>query len=160
MDVRRRYHRNNLVLFGVAVAHALLTWPVEATVALFAGGVAIAFVLEVIAVRLGILEHELRPQLGGVPVTILLAWPAVVYLVYRVALLVAPAGVTAAALTAVLATAVDVLLDPKGVRNGVWRYPEHPLSAPRLRGIPWWNFAGWLVIVFVTSMLPEAVGAL
>jgi putative membrane protein len=100
----------------------------------------------------------LKPQLLGVPVTVVVAWPAIVYLAYRVALLVAPAGLEAAALAAVLATALDVPTDPHGVREGVWRYPESAVSEPRFYGVPWWNFLGWLVIVFATAMLPALVG--
>jgi putative membrane protein len=141
-------------LFLVAIMHALLTWPGGGILALFVGGIVIAFVLEAIAVAAGVLEHELHPRIAGVPVTILLAWPAVVYLAYRVAELVVPAGVEAAALAAVIATATDLLADPNGVSDGVWRYPESRISGPRYRGVPWWNFLGWLVIVFVTAMLP------
>lgn len=158
MDPRRRYQVGNLAIFVVAIAHALLTWPLRETAALFAGGVVIAFVGEVAVVRAELVEHELRPKIAGVPVSILLVWPAVVYAFYRVALLVAPGELHAAAVAAVLATALDVLTDPNGVREGVWRYPEHPLSEPRFRGVPWWNFAGWLVVVFLTAMVAVMVG--
>lgn len=75
------------------------------------------------AVRAGLLQHNLTPRLVGVPVTVLFVWPAVVYVWYRVALLVAPVGVAAAALAAVFATLVDALVDPNGVRDGAWEYP-------------------------------------
>ena len=158
MDALRRYQLTNVGLFLVAITHALLTWRPRATLALFVGGAVIAFVLEVVGVATGLLEHELRPRLVGVPVTILLAWPSVVYLAYRVALLVAPGGVEAAAVAAVVATASDVLTDPNAVREGVWRYPESVISEPRYRGVPWWNFLAWLGIVFVTARLPAVLG--
>lgn len=158
MDPRRRYQLSNLLLFALTIGHALLTWPLRETAALYAGGIMIAFAGEVAVVRGGLLEHELRPQLAGVPVSVLLAWPAVVYVFYRIALLVVPARVQAAAVAAVLATAMDLLADPNGVREGVWRYPERPLSEPRFRGVPWWNFAGWLVVVFLTAIVPVMVG--
>ena len=47
-----------------------------------------------------------------------------------------------------------VTMDPPAVEDGVWSYPEHDLSSPRFRGVPWWNFAGWFVNVFVIAMLP------
>lgn len=153
MDALRRYQLTNVGLFVVALAHALATWPLERTAALFLGGVAVAGVLEVIGVASGLLEHELRPQVLGVPLSVLLVWPAVVYVFYRIAALLAPSGVATAALAAVLATAADVLLDPEGVRNGVWRYPESRLSTPRFRGVPWWNYLAWLVVVFLTATL-------
>jgi putative membrane protein len=31
------------------------------------------------------------------------------------------------------------------------------IRGPRLYGVPWWNAAGWLVVVFVTALLPTAV---
>lgn len=158
MDALRRYQLTNVGLFLVALAHALVTWRSRATVALFVGGALVAFALEVVGVASGLLEHNLRPRVLGVPVTIVLVWPSVVYLAYRVALLVAPAGVEAAAVAAVLATATDVLTDPNGVSEGVWEYPDASVSRPRFRGVPWWNFVGWLVIVFVTAMIPSVVG--
>ena len=154
MDPLQRYQVTNVALFVIAVVHALLTWSLRATAVLFAGGVVIAFAAELVGIRSGLLDHELQPQFAGVPVTILLAWPSVVYICYRVALLVVAGGVRAAAVAAVLATALDVLTDPNGVREGVWRYPEHPVSEPRFRGVPWWNFAAWLVVVFLTALLP------
>jgi uncharacterized membrane protein len=156
MDDLARYRITNVVLFAVALAHAALTWPPRAVVALFVGGAALAGVTEVAVISLGLLEHELEPQVASVPVVVLLAWPAVVYLSLRVALLLAPPGVAAAALAAVLATAADLATDPDGVENGVWRYPEAAVSTPRYRGVPWWNFAGWLVLVFVVSLLGTA----
>lgn len=158
METLRRYQLTNVGLFLVAIVHALVTWPLRATIALFVGGTLIAFVLEAVAITAGILEHDLHPQIAGVPVTVLFAWPSIVYLTYRVALFVAPSGVQAAVLAAVLATVVDVLTDPNGVDDGVWRYPESALSEPRYRGVPWWNFVAWLVIVFLTAMLPSVAG--
>ena len=158
MDDLTRYQAGNVALFLVTVVHATITRPPRAVVALFAGGVAIAAVAELAIVAVGLLEHELEPQAGGVPLSILLAWPAVVYVSLQIALLVVPEGVAAAALAAVLATAADVVTDPDGVANGVWHYPESPVSSPRYRGVPWWNFAGWLAIVFVTASLPLLVG--
>jgi putative membrane protein len=155
----RRYQATNVALFAVALAHALLTWPPRSTVALFAGGVLLALAAELLGVHLGLVEHALRWQLGGVPVSVLLAWPAVVYIASRVALLLAPAGAPAAAVAAVLATAFDVLTDPNGVDEGVWRYPETAVSEPRFRGVPWWNFLAWLLVVFLTALLPTLSGA-
>jgi hypothetical protein len=107
--------------------------------------------------NLAALEAQLFASLAGVPVTVLLVWPAVVYVAYRVAALVVAPGVPAAALAAVLATAGDVFTDPNGVRDGIWRYPESPVSEPRYRGVPWWNFVGWIAIVFLTALFPVVV---
>lgn len=157
MDTHRRFQVANVVLFVATLGHALLTWPPVDTAVLFGGGMVIAFVLEALTVRAGFLDHHLEPQLVGVPVIVLFAWPAVVYLFYRLALLAVPAGVQTAALAAVLATLSDVATDPVGVRDGLWRYPDSQLSNPRFYDVPWWNFTGWFVIVFVTALLPTLV---
>lgn len=157
MDALHRYQYTNVALFAVALPHALLTWPIRETGALFLGGLAIAFAAELAVVHTGLVDHNLEPQIASVPVAVLLAWPSIVYLCYRLALLAVPAGVQAAALAAVIATALDVLTDPNGVSEGVWEYPESPISRPRFRDVPLWNFLGWLAIVFAAAMLPTVV---
>ena len=158
MDAKRQFVVGTLSFSTVALAHALWTWPLRSTLVLFVGGAAIAFVGEVNVIRQGLLRHHVEPQVRGVPLVVLAAWPATVYVFYRAAALVVTAGVQAAALAAVVATLFDVFQDPVGVERGLWTYPAARLSEPRWRGVPWWNFAGWLVIVFVTAMLPALVG--
>ena len=101
---------------------------------------------------------DVYPQVAGIPVHIVFAWPAIVYFTYQIGLVFLPAGAPAAAGAAIIATSWDLLGDPRGVSEGAWTYPEHPLSSPRFRDVPWWNFVGWLVIVFVTAMLPTLFG--
>jgi len=158
MEPTTRFQLTNVVLAVLAVGHALATWPVRATAALFLGGAALAFLAEAAVVRAGLLEHAMAPRVAGVPLAVVAAWPAIVYLCLRLALLVRPPGLAAAGLAAVLATAFDLLTDPTGVDAGVWTYPDHPVSAPRVAGVPWWNFAGWLGLVFVSATLPLAAG--
>jgi len=158
MDDTRRFQLTNVLLAAGAFAHALWTWPIRATVALFVGGAALAFALEAVGVAIGLLRHDARPQVAGVPVTVPLAWPAIVYVASRVALLVAPAGIPAAALAALFATAADAVADPIMVRRGVWAYPDSWISSPRFRGVPWWNFLAWLGVVFATALLPAVAG--
>lgn len=153
MDLQRQYGRPIVALVVVALGHGLLTWPADRALALFVGGAAIAFAAEVVAVQSGLLEHRLEPQVLGVPVLVIAAWPATVYVALRVATLLVPLGVGAAALAAVLATLQDVVLDPRGVEDGAWRYPRVPVSAARYRDVPYWNFGAWLVISFLTALL-------
>jgi hypothetical protein len=157
MDAVRRYTLTNAVLFVVALAHGLLTWPLVDVAALFVGGAAIAFVLEVVGVAWGLFDHEMGPQVLDVPLAVVVAWPAVVYLTYRAALVVLSPGAPAAVAAGVLATALDVTTELDAVEEGVWTYPEHPISGVRWRGIPLWNFVAWFTIVFVTAMLPTWV---
>lgn len=158
MDYRRQFLAGTLLFGLVALGHALVTWPLRSVLVLFVAGAAIAFVGEVLVIRLGLLRHHVGPQVLGVPLVVLLAWPSTVYVFYRAAALVVPAGVEAAALAAVAATLFDVYQDPVGVRRGLWTYPASRVSRPRFRDVPWWNFAGWLWIVFVTSMLTVVFG--
>ena len=158
MDPKRRFVVGTLLFAAVALVHALRTWPLRSTVVLFVGGAAIAFMGELIVIRLGLLRHHVEPRVAGVPLVVLAAWPATVYVFYRAAALVVPAGVAAAALAAVAATVFDVFQDPEGVQRGLWSYPESRMSDPRWRGVPWWNFAGWIVVVFVTAILASAYG--
>ena len=158
VELHRRYVRPILLLGALALGHGLLTWPADRTLALFVGGAAIAFVAEVVGVQLGLIEHRLEPQVLGVPVIVLLGWPATVYVTLRLALVALPLGVGAALLAAVLATLQDVVLDPRGVEDGAWRYPRVPVSVERYRDVPYWNFAAWFVISFVTALLPVVAG--
>lgn len=153
-DVARRYVGGQVALFVLALGHALLTWPPLDVLALFLGGVVVALALEVPAIRAGLLRHNLRPEVVGVPVSVLLAWPAVVYVSVRAAGLIVDGPVATAALAAVVATLFDAVADPPAAAEGAWEYPDTAVSEPRFRGVPWWNFAGWLLVVFLTAMLP------
>ena len=153
MDPKRQFVVGTLLFSAVALGHALVTWPLRSTLVLFVGGAAVALVGEYNVIRTGLLRHHVEPRVAGVPLVVLAAWPATVYVFYRAAALVVSPGVDTAALAAVVATLYDVAVDPRGVREGLWTYPESSLSEPRWRGVPWWNFAGWLVVVFGTSML-------
>lgn len=149
---RERVFVLSVVAIGlVALAHAALTWPPRATVALFAGGAAIAYVAEAVAIRLGWLEHHVGPQVLGVPPYVLLGWTGVTYAAFRAALLAVDPW-PAVALGAALATGYDVLTDHRGVEEGYWTYTDD-LPGPRLRAVPWWNFAGWLAISAATAAL-------
>lgn len=150
-----RYVVSQLLLFAVTFGHALVTWPLPDVLALFVGGAGVAFVVEAPAIRAGLFTHHLRPKLAGVPLSILLAWPAVVYAAVRVAALVVDGPVAVAVLAAVLGTLADFVADPPAVEDGAWEFHEHGIPGPWARGVPWWNYAGWLLIVFVTAMLPH-----
>ncbi|MFB6270766.1 MAG: carotenoid biosynthesis protein [Halobacterium sp.] len=134
-----------------ALAHAALTWPTDAVLAFFAGGAAIAFVAELVVIQAGLLEHHIGPKLLGVPLYVLLGWVGAVYVPFRLALLVTD-GWPAVALGAALATGYDALVDNQGVEDGRWTYTGD-LPGPWHGQVPWWNYAGWLVISAVTAGL-------
>lgn len=154
MDPVRRYTLSNVAVFVVGLGHALLTWPLGDVAALFGVGATVVFVLEALGIAAGLHRHQMTPQVLGVPLVVVGAWPAIVYVTYRFALLAQPAGVQAAAGAALLATLIDAFTEVDALAVGVWSYPEHPLSRLRFAGVPWWNVAAWLAIVFVTAMAP------
>lgn len=144
------------VAFGsVAFVHALLTWPTDAVVAFFAGGAVVAFVAEAAVINVGLLEHHVGPKALGVPLYVLFGWVGAVYVPFRLALLVTD-GWMAVAVTAVLATAYDVLVDNRGVEDGRWTYTDD-VPGPRHGAVPWWNYAGWLAISAVTAGIATIV---
>lgn len=146
---RPRAFAGTTVVLGLGtLAHAILTWPLDAAVAFFGGGALVAFIAEAVAINLGWLEHHIGPKVGGVPLYALFGWTGIVYLAFRVALLMTT-GWVAVAIAAILATAYDFIVDHRGVAAGHWSYTDE-LPGPRFRGIPWWNFAGWLVISALT----------
>lgn len=132
----------------VALVHATYTWPLGAAVAMFGGGAVIAFVAEGLVVNGGWLDHHIDPQIIGVPVYLLFAWPGVTYVAYRVALLGLD-GWIAVGGTALLATTVDVFTDHYGAAAGYWTYTD-AIPGPRYRGVPWWNYVGWAVVISLT----------
>lgn len=145
----RTFAASTVVLGIVTLAHAVVTWPLYATLAFFGGGALVAFVAEAIVVNLGWLEHHIGPTVVGVPLYLLFGWPGTIYVAFRIALLETD-GWVAVAVAAVFATTYDVLTDHRGVQDGHWTYTDD-LPGPRFRGVPWWNFGGWFVISFLTA---------
>jgi putative membrane protein len=98
----------------------------------------------------------LRPQVGGVPVIVPLAWFAMAVPAREVAvsLLGGRATVpTRAALGSVALAAWDLFLDPQMVGEGYWRWA----AAGAYRGIPLSNYLGWLVTGVGVMALLEAL---
>lgn len=151
MNSRRRFAALTIGTGLVALAHAILTWPIEATLALFGGGIVVAFVAEAVVIHSGWVDHHIGPKLLGVPLYLLLGWTGTVYIVYRVALRWT-GGWTAVVVAALLATGYDVLTDHRGVAEGFWSYTDD-LPGPRFRGVPWWNYLGWVLVTGATAAL-------
>jgi hypothetical protein len=149
MPDAQEFRATVLAVGAVALGHALVTWPLAATGALFGGGAAVAFAAEAVVIRLGWLDHHVGPKLLGVPLYVLAGWTGTVYLAYRAALL-ATDGWPAVAAAAALATTYDLLTDHRGVADGHWTY-NTTLGGPEFRGVPWWNYVGWLAVSAATA---------
>lgn len=151
----RRFAATTAALGLLALAHGLFTWPLEATIALFGGGAIVAFVGEAVVINRGWLEHHIGPKVLGVPLYVLFGWTAVAYVAVRLALL-ATTGWATVPLAAGLATLFDLLTDHYGVAAGYWTFTDGP-PGPRYRGVPWWNFVGWILVTATTATIALAV---
>ena len=81
---------------------------------------------------------------GGVPVAVVAVWAAVISSAMAVAVRRGAGSAPARAATAALiAIAVDLVMEPVAVRAGLWRWTP---PGPWL-GVPVGNFVGWAVIV-------------
>lgn len=148
---QRTFVASTIAVGFVSLLHAAYTWPAMAVLAFFGGGVLVAFLAEAVVIHLGWLEHHIGPTVLGVPLYILPGWTGAVYVSFQLALLVT-SGVPAVALAALLATTYDLLTDHRGVEEGYWTYTAG-LPGPSFRGVPWWNFVGWLGISAITASI-------
>jgi hypothetical protein len=149
MVSKRVFAATTIAVGSGSLVHAVVTWPLPATLSLFGGGVIVAFLAEAVAVNLGWLEHNIGPKAVGVPLYLLFGWPGTIYVAFRVALLLTD-GWGAVVVAAVLATTYDVFTDHMGVEEGHWTYTDD-LPGPRYRTVPWWNYVGWFLISCLTA---------
>lgn len=108
-----------------------------------------------------LLRHRTKPRFGGVPIAILLLWYNVIcgaYATTERALIRLPLSETqrreALPLgTALVATSLDLIMDPFGLDAGLWEWKLDGAYAPEVqgandhRGVPVLNYLGWLVVV-------------
>jgi uncharacterized membrane protein len=148
-----------LVVAGLNVAHSLRTRGLRRTLLFATLGIAIPVLGEHLAVNtLKMLRHHVRPQVGGVPLAIALAWYNVGYGTFAVMESVLDASsphegkrsralVPAASLAA---TSLDLLLDPAGLDLNLWQWRDNGACAAEVegpngkRGVPLLNFVGWI----------------
>jgi uncharacterized membrane protein len=146
---------------GLSAAHSLRTRGLRRTL-LFAGlANAIPAIAEYLAINpVGALRHHTRPRVGGVPLPIILGWYNLSYATFSVAESLLTGADSEGSrrrrslppVTALLATDLDLLLDPAGLGAGLWEwsgdgpYAEEIRGSNGRRGIPLFNFAGWLAI--------------
>ncbi len=82
----------------------------------------------------------LRPEVGGVPLIVPLAWFAMGVPALEVGHRITRSPVGRVLLGAGALTAWDLFLDPQMVGNGYWEWA----AAGDYQDIPWTNYAGWL----------------
>jgi uncharacterized membrane protein len=153
---------HSLIVAALSVVHSLRTRGLRRTLLFALLGSAIPILGELMAVNvLKLLRHHARPQIGGVPLAIALLWYNVGYGTLAIvkatinatdlhkgkeSLALAPAA-------ALVATNLDLLLDPFGLDLGLWEWSGDGPYASEVkgpngkRGVPLLNFAGWIALM-------------
>ena len=173
---------SNLLLFAGSLSAALnladstrTRGPLRAaTLFALATGTA-AFGEVLITGPFGLLRHRTKPRLKGVPISILLLWYNIIcgsHAATERILAMLPLGERQRreALppgTALVATSLDLLVDPFGLETGLWEWKVDEAYASGIvgnngrSGVPTLNYLGWLVVVMGTLLgyvraFPEA----
>ncbi len=114
---------------------------------------------------LGLLRHRTHPRVNGVPVAVVLGWYGVIHGAYTTAervLARLPLGEASRRralppVAALVATSLDLVLDPYGLREGFWEwnadgaYASDVVGANGRRGVPAINYVGWIGLVTAAS---------
>lgn len=144
------------VVLQVAAVLAVLAgvWGWRRTLLSAAGVALLAWIFEYVGHTTGFpfgdyfYTANLQPQIGGVPLLVPLAWLMMIPPAWAVAQILVPNFARRRWLfigVAMLAfTAWDLYLDPQMVSWGIWVWPEP--GAYTYFGIPWTNYAGWLLV--------------
>ncbi|WP_312874465.1 carotenoid biosynthesis protein [Actinomadura litoris] len=121
---------------------------------------AAGYAAEWIGVRTGVPFGEyaytpvLKPQVGGVPIVVAVAWGGMGLAAHAVATALAPRRRGRRwALGAAALTAWDLFLDPQMLRLGLWTWADDGAY----RGVPLSNFAGWLLVSFLVMVVIDVV---
>ena len=108
-----------------------------------------------------LLRHRTKPRVGGVPVAILLLWYNVICgahaaterILARLPLDERQRREALPLGTALVATSLDLVMDPFGLDAGLWEWKVDGAYAAEVRGanghsgVPILNYLGWLVVV-------------
>jgi uncharacterized membrane protein len=169
---------HGLVVASLNVVHSLRARGLRRTLLFATLGIAIPVLGEHLAVNaLKKLRHHVRPQLGGVPLAIALAWYNVSYSTFAVMESVLDTTDThggkksraLAPAASLAATSLDLLLDPAGLDLNLWQWRDDGPYAAEVegpngkRGVPLLNFVGWIglttsVTLTYQRLNPGAVG--
>jgi uncharacterized membrane protein len=144
------------VVASVSAAHSLWARGPRRTLLFAALGGSIPFLGELLAIHiLKVLRHHARPQIGGVPLAVALGWYNIGYNAFSIAehLLAGKGDRVLAPAAALVATDLDLLLDPCGLDLGLWEWSRSGPYAAEVEGpngshgIPAFSFAGWIGLI-------------
>lgn len=108
-----------------------------------------------------LLRHRTKPRIGGVPIAILLLWYNIIYGAHaatertlaRLPMDATRRRETLPLATALVATNLDLIMDPFGLDAGLWEWKVDGAYAPDIEGhnersgVPVLNYWGWMVVV-------------
>jgi len=151
----------------MSVVHSLRTRGLRRTLLFALSGSTIPILAELLAVNvLKVLRHHARPQVGGVPLAIVLLWYNVGYgtvAMVRGASHPHKEGLVFVPTVALVATSFDLLLDPFGLDLGLWEWSGDGPYAPEIkgpngkRGVPSLNFAGWIALTTSFALADQRI---
>jgi len=157
-----------LLLVGVAVMRLplvaglapLVTRQAAAGLALLC---AYTYAIELVAVRTGLpygrfaYGVDLGPMVAGIPAALPLFFVPLVVNAYLLTLLVAGGAARRVAVrvpaVVVAVVGMDLVLDPAAVAIGFWQYD----AGGAYYGVPWLNYAGWVLSAVVSVAIVDAV---
>jgi len=153
----------NIVLFALPSLWAVRRWLGWRDGAIFFGVLGLyALAIETSAIITGFpyghfayAEHLGYRIFGYAPWTVAFAWTPLALGAYAIARNISGSRIARLILVPVLLTLFDVVLDPGAVYLGFWKYPE----GGWFYGVPWSNFAGWLLSGFIGAVLIEVMVA-
>ena len=147
------------ILAGRAVMHSLRARGPWRTFVFAVLGLGLPALAEYRAINVTrVLRHHGQPRVKEVPVSVVLSWYTMAYATFALMESIwSQAGVARGkrrwllpASTALVATSLDLALDPFGLEQGLWEwnsdgpYAAEIAGANGKHGVPLANFAGWL----------------
>jgi len=96
---------------------------------------------------------------GTVPLSVCIGWFFIAYgMVFIISKLLPTRGIfTRATLGGLLAMNLDLMIDPIAVRNVWWVWPQATDATFWILGIPFTNFVGWFLLIFLFAILWEKI---
>jgi uncharacterized membrane protein len=155
-----------VIVSALNIAHSLRVRDTRRTLLFAALGTAVPGFGEYLAVNLlKLLRHHVRPQVGGVPLAIVLGWYNVAYGTFAVTENILDttsqqeeSGRALAPAATLAATSLDLVMDPAGLDLGLWQWGYDGAYAAEVagpngkRGVPLLNYVGWICLLATIAL--------
>lgn len=150
------------LLAAASIVHAVGTrgvrWATGMTVITAGIGLASEVVGTASGIPYGCYEYasgRLGWSIADVPLVVPFAWTAGFYPVWCAASVIARGRLPRMVLTTVGVVGWDLYLDPQMVADGQWRWCVPDAGLPGIAHVPLTNYAGWIVVAAVMSVLVD-----